>query len=318
MKLAEEKILVTGASGFLGSHVVQVLKESSCQNVRGVTSKEYDLREKEQVFDLFTIEKPSVVFSLAAKVGGILDNKNAPAEFYYDNILIGAYVYEASRKFNVKKLVNVGAGCGYPLALKEPLREEDIWEGFPQPESAPYSLAKKMLILQSIAYRKQYGLSAITIIPSNIYGEHDNFHLEKSHVIPALVRKFFEARKNGHSEIKVWGDGSAKRDFIHAYDVASGLVQAAASYDDSLPINVCTGYQHSIKEVVDLLKEISGYTGKIVWDTTKPSGQSSRLMSVENRDRHLDKFRLKYSLRDGLMTTYNWLADNYESGTVRL
>jgi GDP-L-fucose synthase len=312
MNLEKERILITGANGFLGKHLQKSLKSRNLE-FSSISSADYDLRIKESVYDLFNKMKPTLIFSLAAKVGGILDNKNNPATFYYDNVLINTYIYEASKDFKIKKLINVGAGCGYPLNISEPLKEEQIWDGFPQNESAPYSIAKKMLILQGLAYRKQYNLSSITLIPSNIYGEHDNFDLEKSHVIPALIRKFYEANLKKDNAIEVWGNGTAKRDFIHAHDIAESLIHGAINYDDDLPINICNGIQHSIKDVVDILREISNYKGNIFWNINKPSGQDSRLMSTNNRRKFMPNYSPVICLKPGLQQTYQWFSDNYNN-----
>jgi GDP-L-fucose synthase len=318
MTLLGKRVLITGGSGLVGYHLQRELL------VRGVTtyscprSSEFDLRRSGDVEALFRDLKPEIVFALAARVGGILDNKTCPADFYFDNILIGAYTYEACARWRVGKLINIGAGCGYPLGIKEPLREEELWDGFPQAESAPYSLAKKMLILQGIAYREQYGLRSITVIPSNLYGEHDNFNLEKSHVIPALVRKFHETTVKRSPQLEVWGDGSAKRDFLHTADLACALAQAAEDYDDPLPLNVAYGVQHSIRDVVDVLREVSGYSGEIFWNIDRPSGQASREMSLENLRRFLPGFRPKIDLKTGVIRTYRWFENHYRSGDVRL
>ena len=311
------KILVTGANGFLGKHLVHNLKKNGYTNIISVSSRDYNLTLLEDQEKLFSSIKPEIVFSLAAKVGGIFDNKSFPADFYYQNILIGAYTYEMCKKYRVKKLISIGAGCGYPLELTEPLREEHIWDGFPQPDSAPYSIAKKMLILQNIAYKKQYELDSIVLIPSNLYGEYDNFNLEKSHVIPALVRKFYEAKLNNFNSIEVWGDGSAKRDFIHAHDVSTAVIKASETYSSTLPLNICFGQQSSIKEVVDILAKISGFTGNINWNLSKPSGQSSRLMSLENRNKYLSDWKPEFNLEKGLLQTYTWFEKNYNSN-IRL
>lgn len=318
MNLIKNKILITGSQGFLGKHLYLYLKNLGENEIFCPSSKDYDLRKESDVEKLFNETKPDVVFSLAARVGGILDNKTYPADFYFDNILIGAYTYHFCQKFKIKKLINVGAGCGYPLSVSEPLKEEDIWNGFPQPESAPYSIAKKMLILQSIAYKQQYGLNSITCIPANIYGEFDNFHLEKSHVIPALVRKFYEAKNRGDKTLTVWGDGSAKRDFIYAGDVVRGMVEASLSYAGTMALNLASGRQYAIREVVNLLKNISNFEGEIIWDTTKPSGQSSREMSTDNLKKHLPNFHIDYDLERGLLATYKWFAENYKSSSLRL
>jgi GDP-L-fucose synthase len=319
MNFDGKRILITGGSGLVGRHLRNELKSHAVGDLVCPRSAEFDLRKAGDVEALFHDVKPQIVFSLAAKVGGILDNKNYPADFYYDNILIGAYTYDACARWHVEKLINIGAGCGYPLSLGEPLREEEFWDGFPQPESAPYSLAKKMLVIQGIAYRQQYGLRSITVIPSNLYGEYDNFALEQAHVIPALVRKFYEARASSSQQVEVWGDGSAKRDFIHTADLASALVEAAAHYDGSLPINVAYGEQHSIRDVVNMLREISGYSSEIFWNINRPSGQSSREMSLDNIRRCLPKFQPKIDLKSGLARTYRWFEQSYLSGTaVRL
>lgn len=318
MSFEGKRILITGGSGLVGRHLCDELKSSAADDVVYPRSTEFDLRKAGDVDALFRDVKPQLVFSLAAKVGGILDNKNYPADFYYDNILIGAYTYDACARWRVEKLINVGAGCGYPLSLKEPLREEGFWDGFPQPESASYSLAKKMLVIQGIAYRQQYGLQSITVIPSNLYGEYDNFDLERAHVIPALVRKFYEAKASSSPQVEVWGDGSAKRDFIHTADFANALVEAAAQYDGSLPLNVAYGQQYSIREAVIILREISGYSGEIFWNSNRPSGQSSREMSLDNLRRYVPKFQPRIDLKDGLARTYHWFEQFYSSGTVRL
>jgi GDP-L-fucose synthase len=318
MSFEGKRILITGGSGLVGRHLCNELKSFGARDLACPRSSEFDLRKAEDIDALFRDVRPQIVFSLAAKVGGILDNKNHPADFYYDNILIGTYTYNACARWSVKKLINIGAGCGYPLSLTEPLREEEFWDGFPQPESAPYSLAKKMLVIQGIAYRQQYGLRSITLIPSNIYGEYDNFDLEQAHVIPALVRKFYEANESSSPQVEVWGDGSAKRDFIHTADFATALVQAAADYDGTLPMNVAYGAQHSIREVADMLAEISGYSGKIFWNTQRPSGQKSREMSLDNIRRWVPQFRPQIDLRAGLTRTYRWFEQCYSSGGVRL
>lgn len=318
MNLSNMRILITGGSGLVGHHLRAELESRGARQIISPRSSEFDLREPTAVDALFRETRPRLIFSLAARVGGILENKNYPADFYFDNIRIGAYTFDSSAKYKVEKLVNLGAGCGYPLKLQEPLREEEFWDGYPQPESAGYSLAKKMLVVQGTAYRQQYGLKAITLIPSNLYGDHDNFNLEQAHVIPALVRKFYEATHDGRNQVEVWGNGSAKRDFIHAADVATALVDAALSYDGTLPLNMAYGRQHSIREVVELLTEISGFSGRVLWETAKPSGQASREFSLENLCQFLPDFRPRIDLKEGLARTYNWLAQNYASGAARL
>ena len=318
MNVTGKRILITGGSGLVGHHLRKELMSRGPAHLACPRSADFDLRKPGDVEGLFRDVKPQIVFSLAAKVGGILDNKNVPADFYFDNTLIGTYTFDACARWRVEKLINVGAGCGYPLSLKEPLREEEIWDGFPQAESAPYSLAKKMLVIQGIAYRQQYDLQAITLIPSNLYGEYDNFDLQKAHVIPALVRKFSEAKANLTGQVEVWGDGSAKRDFIHTTDFAKALVEAAENYDGALPLNVAYGEQHSIREVITVLKAISGYSGEIFWNLERPSGQNSREISLDNLRRYLPQFRPSIDLKAGLIRTYHWFEQSYASGDVRL
>jgi GDP-L-fucose synthase len=298
--------------------LVAALKKEGYKKIFTVGSSDGDLRDPSMIEKIFRQIKPEIVFSLAAKVGGILENKTKPADFYYDNILIGAYTYNACKNHNVSKLINVGAGCGYPIKALEPLKEDVLWDGFPQKESASYSLAKRMLVVQSMAYNDQYGLNSITAIPSNIYGEFDNFNLEQSHVIPALVRKFLEAKRNNLEKVVIWGDGSVKRDFIHAYDVSKGLIEAARTYESTVPFNLAYGQQYTIREIVANLKEISGFSGRIEWDKSMPSGQLSREFSTEHTQKTLPKFKPTIALRDGLCKTYEWLNCEYENIETRL
>jgi GDP-L-fucose synthase len=313
----KEKVLITGSSGFLGSHLVNLFKKYKIK-VFAVNSNQFDLTKLNQTKKMFEKYKPTIVFSLAAKVGGILDNKNFKADFYYKNILINAYMFELCKKFRVKKLINVGAGCGYPLLLKEPLREEKIWDGFPQVDSAPYSMAKKMILLQSIAYKEQYGLNSVTIIPSNLYGEYDNFNLQKSHVIPALVRKFYESKKFNKKNVEIWGSGRAQRDFIHACDVAKALFCVGKLYNNVMPLNICIGKQYSLKFIANILKKISGFDGQIIWNKNMPEGQKSRQMSRSNQKKKLKIWKPNVSISSGLLRTYDWFEKNYNTNDIRL
>lgn len=313
----KERILITGASGFLGTHLINIFKKYKIVTFN-INSKQYDLTRFDQTKSMFEKFKPSIVFSLAAKVGGILDNKNFKADFYYKNILINAYLFELAKKFKVKKLINVGAGCGYPLSLKEPLSEDKIWNGFPQADSAPYSMAKKMILLQSIAYKEQYGLNSVTIIPSNLYGEYDNFNLQKSHVIPALIRKFYESKLFGKKSVEIWGSGNAKRDFIHATDVAKSLFYVGKFYNDLLPINICSGKQYSLKLIANILRKISDFEGKIIWNKNMPEGQKSRKMSNLNQKNRLKMWKCEIDIHKGLFRTFKWFKNNYNKKFIRL
>jgi len=312
------RCVITGGSGLIGSHLLKELIKLKVK-VYSLNSKMYDLSKYNDAKKMFKKFRPDVVFNLAAKVGGILDNKKYPADYYYENNMIISNMFELSKKFNVKKLVNIGAGCGYPLAIKEPLQEKQLFDGLPQLESLPYSMTKKMILVASGAYRKQHNLNSITIIPSNIYGEYDNFNLKASHVIPALIRKFYEAKKFNKKSIEIWGDGTAKRDFIHASDVVKTLIKLTKKYNQSEPINVCCGKQFTIKSVVKSLIKISGFKGKIIWNTKMPSGQKSRKFSIKKFNSVLPKEIKKFkNITEGLSITYKWLEANYEKKFTRL
>ena len=308
--------LVTGGSGLVGQHLLRVLKELGYSNVLSPSHKELDLSNVDEVDAFFAKHQPTYVFSLAALVGGILDNKIRPADFFWINSQIGNITFKMSAKHGIRKLICAGAGCGYPLNAAEPLKEDTIWDGKAQSESAPYSTAKKTLVIQSEAYYQQYGLNSSVIIPSNIYGEYDNFHLEKSHVIPALVHKFYLAKKNG-GPLNVWGDGSAKRDFLYAEDFVRALEMALA-IEGSHTINVASGMQTAIRDVCTALKNIGGGNVDIEFDTSKPSGQHSREFSIEKAKKLMPDWGCKYSLEEGLDRTLHWFGKAYEAGTVRI
>tara|TARA_B100000787_G_scaffold133249_1_gene102127 strand:+ start:289 stop:1248 length:960 start_codon:yes stop_codon:yes gene_type:complete len=310
--------LVTGGSGLIGSHLIEELKRYKVKII-SVNSKMYDLTKFEEAKKMFKKYKPHIVYNLAAKVGGILDNKKFPADYYFENNMIISNIFELCKEHKVKKLINIGAGCGYPLTLKEPLQEKDMFEGLPQGESLPYSMTKKMIMVASQAYKKQYNMNSITIIPSNIYGEYDNFNLNASHVIPALVRKFFEAKKFNKKSIEIWGDGSAKRDFIHASDVVRSLVKLTNTYNNTDAVNICCGKQFSIKYVVNSLIKISNYKGKIIWNTKMPSGQKSRKFSTVRLNKILPNEITKFKdIKKGLKITYDWVEKNYGKKEIRL
>lgn len=312
------RCLITGSNGFLGKHLINELKKKNVI-IYKTNSKINDLRNFEKTKKLFKKTNPDVVFNLAAKVGGILDNKLYPADFFFDNLKIIANVFQASSQFKVKKVINVAAGCGYPLKAKQPLREKDIFLGLPQYESLPYSMAKKMIFVGNIAYRRQHNLYSNSIIPSNLYGEYDNFDLQKSHVIPALVRKFYEAKMKNKKFVEIWGTGKAKRDFIHAKDVARSLIFLCENNDDLEPINVCTGKQIEIKKIAKILKKISGFKGNIKWISSKPEGQKSRQFSTKKMKETLkDNFNDFIQIEDGLKITYEWFEKNYNSKEIRL
>ncbi len=307
----DKSVLVTGGGGFLGRHVVEKLRASGVEALFVVRSREFDLTQEDSVRRLFAEHPADVVFHLAGLVGGIGANKARPADFFYQNLMMGVLVMHYAWKVGAKQFVAAAAGCGYPEHAPMPLQEISLWEGLPQQESAPYSLAKRMLHVQSLAYWRQHQFPAVVAIPGNIYGPYDNFDLENAHVVPALVRKFVEAtdegRNRGHSDppVTVWGSGRPTRDFVYAGDVAEGIVRAAEIYGAPALVNLSSGTETGIREVVETIAEISGYGGKIVWDKNRPDGQARRVMDITKARQDLG-FEPHTSLRDGLRTTIDW------------
>ena len=306
----DKSVLVTGGNGFLGSHVVEKLKASGCKDVYIVRSREFDLTKEEYVHQLFRDHPADIVIHLAGLVGGIGANKERPADFFYQNLMMGALVMHYAWKTGAKKFVGAAAGCGYPEHAPMPLREDCLWQGFPQQESAPYSLAKRMLHVQALAYWRQHHFPAVIAMPGNIYGPHDNFDLENAHVVPALVRKFVEATDrtmgdaNGSGTI-VWGSGRPTRDFVYAGDVAEGILRAAEVYEGPELVNLSSGTETAIRDVVDMIVDITGYRGKVNWDTSRPDGQARRFMDITKARRELG-FEPHTKLRDGLRATIDW------------
>jgi GDP-L-fucose synthase len=303
-----KKVLVTGGGGFLGSHVVNQLQDKGA-DLFIVRSREFDLTHEADVIRLFKDHPAEIVMHLAGYVGGIGANKAYPADFFYRNLMMGALVLHNAWKSGAKKVVAAGAGCGYPEFAPQPIKESDYWNGYPQDDSAPYSLAKRMLHVQSMAYWRQHKFPIIVTIPGNIYGEYDNFDLAAAHVIPALVRKFVEAVDDGHASLPVWGTGKPTRDFVYAGDVAEGMIRAGETFDEPVLMNLSAGRDHAIREVIELLTEISGFKGRIEWQTDKPEGQSSRLFDMSVAKQRLD-FSANTSLRDGLQKTFDWYRAN--------
>ena len=310
----DKSVLVTGGSGFLGSHVVEKLRDSGCKKIFVVRSRDFDLTREEQVARLFEQHPAAIVVHLAGLVGGIGANKARPADFFYQNLMMGVLVMHYAWKSGAKKFVGAAAGCGYPEHAPMPLKEDSLWEGFPQQESAPYSLAKRMLHVQSMAYWRQHQFPAVIAMPGNIYGPHDNFDLENAHVVPALVRKFVEATSNhNHGNITVWGSGKPTRDFVFGGDVAEGLLRAAEVYDRPELVNLSSGTETTVRQIVDLLVDLTGYHGKIDWDTSRPDGQARRFMDITKARRDLG-FEPHTTLRDGLRSTIDWYRARYSSG----
>ncbi len=305
----DKKVIVTGGAGFLGSYVTEELRKAGCREVFVVRSREYDLTKEENVIRLLEDTHPDIVLHLAGLVGGIAANKALPAEYFYQNLTIGTFMLHHSWRFKVQKFVAAGAGCGYPEHAPMPLKEEDFWSGLPQAESAPYSLAKRLLHIQSLAYYQQYGFVSIIGIPGNVYGSNDNFDLQASHVVPALVRKFTEAVEEGKEEVVVWGTGGPTRDFVYAEDVARGLLLAAERYERPELVNISSGVETSIRELVDSIQELADFQGRVVWDASRPDGQGRRCFDVSKAQQDLG-FQAQTSLREGLERTIAWYKSN--------
>ena len=305
----DKKVIVTGGTGFLGSYVTEELRKADCREVYVVRSREYDLTKEENAIRLLEDTHPDIVLHLAGLVGGIGANKTLPAEYFYQNLTIGTFMPHHSWRFKVQKFVAAGAGFGYPEPAPMPLKEEDFWSGMPQAESAPYSLAKRLLHIQSLAYYQQYGFVSIIGIPGNVYGYNDNFDLHASHVVPALVRKFTEAAAEGKEEVVVWGTGEPTRDFVYAEDVARGLLLAAERYERPELVNITSGVETSIRELADTILELTGFQGRVVWDTSHPDGQRRRCFDVSKAQQDLG-FQAQTSLREGLERTIAWYKEN--------
>jgi GDP-L-fucose synthase len=297
--------MVTGGAGFVGSHLVARLTQSGCRHIFVPRSKEYDLRHTAAVQQALADGKPDVILHLAAHVGGIGANRFHPAEFFYDNLMMGVQLLHEAWKFGVGKFVAIGTVCSYPKFTPVPFKEEDLWIGYPEETNAPYGLAKKMLLVQSQAYRQQYNFNSIFLLPVNLYGPGDNFDWETSHVIPALIRKCVEAHEQDAESIEVWGDGSATREFFYVEDAAEGILLAAEHYNDSEPVNLGSSWEISIKDLVEHISRITGFRGKIVWDHTKPNGQPRRKLDTSRAEQWFG-FRATTSLEEGLRRAISW------------
>jgi GDP-L-fucose synthase len=305
MDLQGARVVVTGGSGFLGRRVVAALEGRRCASVFSPRSAEYDLREKSQVIRLYEDHRPDVVVHLAAIVGGIGANRAHPGRFFYENLVMGVETLEQARRFGVRKFVGIGTICAYPKFTPVPFREDDLWNGYPEESNAPYGLAKKMLLVQSQAYRQEYGMDAIHLLPVNLYGPGDNFDPETSHVIPAMVRKMEEARLAGHDEVVLWGDGSPTREFLYVDDAAEAIVLATERYDGAEPVNLGSGSEIAIRDLAPIVAQATGFTGRIRWDATKPNGQPRRGLDTTRAERMFG-FRARTAFGDGLAATVAW------------
>lgn len=306
------RVVVTGATGFLGRHTMQVLLERyGPDQVVGLGSQDYDLTDARAVRRMFEERNPEVLVHLAGYVGGIGANRTYPADFFHRNLLMMALTFQAAAEFRIRKMVYPMGGCSYPAAAVSPIGEDQMWQGYPQAESAAYSVAKKMGLVASEAYRQQYGFHSVVIVPGNMYGEFDNFRTNQSHVVPALIRRFLEAKCNGASEIVCWGTGKPVRDFVYAGDVARTIPFFIESYDSTEPVNISTGTTTSIRELAETIQRFSGFPGKLVWDTSKPDGQMIKIFDVP----YMKSLGLSCptTLCEGIERTIQWFASNFET-----
>ena len=312
---ADRRVCITGGAGFLGSFVQEALRERGADDLFIPRSEEYDLTQLDDIQRMLEDAQPDIIIHLAALAGGIGANRARPAEFFYQNLMMGVPLLHEAWKFGVGKFVAIGTICAYPKYTPIPFEEKDLWNGYPEETNAPYGLAKKMLLVQSQAYRDQYDFNSIYLLPVNLYGPRDNFDLETSHVIPALIRKMIEAESRGDSKVVLWGDGSPTREFFYAGDAARGIVLGAERYNGREPVNLGAGMEISIKDLAGLVAKLTGYSGKIVWDTSKPNGQPRRALDVSRAKEYFD-FEAEVPFEEGLKRTISWYREHQESGAA--
>ena len=300
-----QRVCVTGGAGFLGSYVVEKLHQRGCRYIFVPRSRDYDLRQRSAIVRMYDDARPDMVIHLAAVVGGIGANRENPGRFFYDNLMLGVQLLDEARERNLKKFVAIGTICSYPKFTPVPFKEGDLWNGYPEETNAPYGLAKKMLLVQSQAYRQQYGLNSIFLLPVNLYGPRDSFDLQSSHVIPALIRKCVEAKEGSSRRIQVWGTGTPTREFMYAADCAEGILLAGERYDDPEPVNLGTGREISIRDLLAMIMRITALNAEVVWETDKPDGQPRRCLDVSRAEKRFD-FRAQVTLEQGIAETAEW------------
>ena len=311
----DTRVMVTGGSGFLGSRVVDKLRHRGCQYIFVPRSKDYDLVQKEDVQRAVKDSEADIIIHLAARVGGIGANLAQPADFFYDNLMMGVQLLHEGWRAGVRKFVAIGTVCSYPKFTPIPFREDDLWNGYPEETNAPYGLAKKMLLVQSQTYRQQYSYNSIFLVPVNLYGPGDNFDPESSHVIPALIKKCVDAREAGEDRIVVWGTGAPTREFLYVDDAAEGILLATERYDKSEPVNLGSGMEISIKDLMHLIARLTGFAGEVVWDTSKPDGQPRRRLDTSKAEESFG-FRASVTFEEGLKRTIQWYVQDRVAASV--
>ena len=313
----DRRVVVTGGAGFLGRYVVEGLGKRGCKNIGVPKIEDYDLVNLSDIVRMYEDMKPDIVIHLAAVVGGIGANREHPGEFFYKNLMMGVQLIEQGRLRNIEKFVAIGTVCAYPKFTPVPFKEEDLWHGYPEETNAPYGLAKKMLLVQSQAYRAEYGFDSIFLLPVNLYGPGDNFDPASSHVIPALIKKCVDAIEAGDDYIECWGTGKVSREFIYAADAAEGILLATEHYNGPGPVNIGAGFEITIRELVGKIAKLTGFNGEIRWDASKPDGQPRRRLDVSRAKEYFD-FEAKTSFDEGLRATINWYIKTRKSGTVKI
>ena len=304
-----KKVTVTGGKGFLGSYILEKLQQRGCKNIVVANLPEYNLTNMTDIQRMYREQKPDIVIHLAAVVGGIGANRKNPGKFFYENAIMGIQLMHEAYLNNIEKFIAIGTICAYPKFTPVPFREEDLWNGYPEETNAPYGLAKKMMLVQSQAYRQQYGFNSIFLLPVNLYGPRDNFDPKSSHVIPALIKKCVDAVNQGKNEIVVWGSGKPSREFIYVEDAAEGILLAAEKYHKGDPVNIGAGFEIKIKELVNLIVKLTEFSGKVNWDTSKPDGQPRRMLDTSKAEKEFC-FKAKTSFEDGLKKTIEWYKDH--------